>query len=340
MSMLLEESVPLASLTTFRIGGPVRYLATVHNDQEMREAVLSAQRKDLPWRMIGGGSNVLAPDEGYAGVLIRSAGTEITYEVQADSSVLVTADAGVRWDDLVSDVAEKDLWGIENLAGIPGTVGAAPVQNIGAYGADVSDTLSFVEVLDTRTLHVRRMNAAECMFGYRESIFKHDRSIILLRVGFILSKNGSPKISYSDLTRRITDGDRADSPKSITALVRSIRKEKFPDLSKEGTAGSFFKNPFVSETHYAQLCTTYPGLPGFEDSHGMVKVPLAWVLDKVLHLNGYSMDTVRLFERQPLVLVATTGATFSQVDAFARIIEEKVFNATKILIEREVQNLF
>ncbi len=337
--MIVEESVSLSTLTTLKVGGIARYVCTVTTLADVLEAVAFASELRLPFRVIGGGSNVLANDEGYEGVLIRMNIEHISYEPYA-AGIAVTAGAGVAWDALVADVANQSLWGLENLAGIPGTVGAAPVQNIGAYGAEISTTFVSATVVDTERGEVQTYTKEDCEFGYRDSIFKHNRNLILCEVTFLLSKEPHPQLGYSDVAQLVRDGVDMTTPLRIGEEVRRVRAKKFPDLSLEGTAGSFFKNPIVTEKQFAQLAEKYGAIPSFPATHG-IKIPLAFILDRVLNLKGYknTSGTVSLFGNQPLVVVASTGATANTIDMFANEIEKKVFDATGIVIEREVQKI-
>jgi UDP-N-acetylmuramate dehydrogenase len=291
----------------------------------------------LPWYLISGGSNLLAPDEGFNGVVIHITSSSITFEEEGNS-IRVIADAGVVWDEFVSETVARGLWGIENLAGIPGSVGAAPVQNIGAYGVEVKDVLSWVEVLDTKSLELKKLQADECKFGYRESIFKHDSTRIILRVAFTLMKEGAVRAEYKDIAKKVAEGVPLQTPAQVAEVVRAIRAQKFPDLSQCGTAGSFFKNPIISREQFEVLESKYPDVPHFVAGNN-VKIPLAWILDNVLNIKGFSEGAVRLFEKQPLVLVTEEGATAQDVDAFANKIATLVLDATGITIEREVRSL-
>ncbi len=335
--MITRERIPLSSLTTLRVGGDARFVIECASVNDVREAISFARSSELPWRVLGGGSNVLASDTGYEGVLLLITIPGIT-TVDEGAYVHLTAGAGVWWDDLVKEASEKGLWGLENLAGIPGTVGAAPVQNIGAYGAETKDTLVSVEVYDSERNEVRTLTNAECAFEYRESKFKHDRSLVIVSVTFRLQKEGVPSVAYKDLAFAAEQGVDLSTPWAIAEAVRTIRSRKFPDITVEGTAGSFFKNPTVSEETFAKLKATYPELPGFPNADG-IKIPLAFVLDKVLMLRGYTVGPVSLFREQPLVLVASNGATEKDIDTFANEIALRVFEVTGISIEREVQSL-
>jgi UDP-N-acetylmuramate dehydrogenase len=344
--MTLDENVPLSSLTTFKIGGNARYVATCKNSDDIKTALALSREGGLPWYVIGGGSNILASDDGYAGVIIRIVMKGFSFDsISTDEDgkkvVHVTAEAGVVWDELVEESASRGLWGLENLAGIPGLVGGAPVQNIGAYGADVSETILFVDTFNTATEETQRFTKEECGFAYRDSRFKKDPSLIILRVVFQLQKESMPRTNYPDLNKLITEGEELTTSVSIAHAVREIRAKKFPDLHKEGTAGSFFKNVVIPTKHFEELVSKYPELPGFKvnDTGRFTKIPLAWILDHVLHLKGHTQGLVRLFENQPIVLVAKDGATSHDVDALARHVEQLVLEATGITLEREVRML-
>lgn len=333
--MIVRENVLLSSLTTLRVGGNARFVLECENKDDVGAAIAFAQERNLPWCALGEGSNVLAQDNGYDGVVVALRIPGIV-SVDAESSVTLTAGAGVSWDALVREAAAQNLWGLENLAGIPGTVGAAPVQNIGAYGTEVNDTLTSVEVFDTETGETRALSREECTFGYRDSRFKRDKRFVILSASFTLSKAAEPNISYKDLIAAQEQGADLSTPRSIGDAVRAIRARKFPDLAKVGTAGSFFKNPTIAKDTYESLKEQYPDMPGYPNDEG-VKVPLAFVLDRVLDLRGYREGNVSLFTEQPLVLVAHENATEKEIDAFAQGIATRVYNAISISIEREVQ---
>jgi UDP-N-acetylmuramate dehydrogenase len=334
---MIEEQVPLASLTTLRIGGSARFAAACHSLEDVKAAIALAQDRGLPFRVVGGGSNILASDDGFPGValLMRADGIE---EVADKGGMLLIADAGASWDGLVARACARGLWGLENLAGIPGTVGAAPVQNIGAYGAEAQGTLAWVEAYDLRTGETRRFASEECGFGYRESRFKHDRDLVILHVAFRLGAANGPDLAYKDLARARDEGAPVATPEEVSALVRAIRARKFPDLAEHGTAGSFFKNPVVASDAFARLAERHPELPGFPQESG-VKIPLAFVLDRVLGLRGHRLGRAWLFDKQPLVLVVDQGATAREVDALADEVVARVREATGIEIEREVQRM-
>lgn len=333
--MILREQVPLHSLTTFRVGGKAQYVAECTEFEDVVEAVRFAKEHSLPIVPVGSGSNILAADAGFEGLIIHMRLGDLSVDEEAAT---ITAGAGVVWDQVVAQAGLRCWWGMENLAGIPGTVGASPVQNIGAYGSELKDTVLSVEVFDVVTEEKLSLNRDECVFGYRDSRFKREPGLIITSVTFQLEKDGAPQLQYKDLREQVENGVSMQTPKEIAQAVRSVRSHKFPDMRVYGTAGSFFKNPTISTQQYEQLLSQYPGLPGFPQEKG-VKIPLAWILDHVLHLNDFAMGRASLFKRQPLVLVTEPGATSVDVERIAEHVSDLVHRSTNILIEREVQLL-
>lgn len=335
--MNLEKDISLSTLTSFHSGGVASFVVHCTSVAEVQEAVAFATEQKLPWYVLGEGTNVLADDEGFAGMILRMELEGITYNEQ-EAKTLVRAGAGVSWDTLVEEVTARGLWGIENLAGIPGTVGAGPVQNIGAYGMELKDTFVSCEVFDTTKGTVTAMQGDECQFGYRDSIFKQNKHLIILSVTLSVSAKGAPKISYGDLQKALQQGIDLTSPSTIARAVREIRSQKFPDLQIYGTAGSFFKNPILSTAEYAALVAQYGEIPQYPHAKG-IKIPLAYVLDKLLQLRGHKEGNAWLFEAQPLVLVLTRGGMSRDVERLAQYVAQNVFEKTNIHIEREVQTL-
>lgn len=334
-----REYEPLAPYTTLQVGGQARYLTRITSEEQLHETVVAAKERALPFVVLGGGSNVLVPDGGYDGVVIVMATTGISEQSLGDQ-VLVTAQAGMLFDELVASVVAKGYWGLENLSHIPGTVGATPVQNVGAYGVEVSDLIASVTIYDTEREVYRTLTAAECQFGYRTSRFKteyHGR-VIVTAVTFRLECTPKPRIQYADLARWFGESV-PDSPAVVRDAVMAVRSAKFPDWHQVGTAGSFFKNPIVPNEIAAALVAQYPALPFYPYSDTHVKCSLGFILDKVCGLRGFRDGHVRLFEAQALVLVAERGATATEIDAFANQIAARVCAATGIVIEREVQTL-
>ncbi len=268
-------------------------------------------------------------------------GTDAERNQHGSDTELVVAGAGEKWDALAAEAVRRGLWGIENLSGIPGTVGAAPIQNIGAYGTELAEVLEWVEVFDMQSGAVKKLSNADCFFGYRNSIFKclDGKAYVVTRVALRLSRDGAPNLEYKDLRERfmISDlGFRKEkfTPTDVRRAVLEIRSKKFPDLAVYGTAGSFFKNPIIPKEKYDELKKKFPDLPGFalkvNSQESMVKLPLAWILDNICGLKGFRKGNVALFERQPIVLVNLGGASAADTRAFAESILRQVKEKTGI----------
>ncbi|HEU0081129.1 MAG TPA: UDP-N-acetylmuramate dehydrogenase [Candidatus Paceibacterota bacterium] len=340
---VILENVPLAPYTTFKVGGAARFFCVAASEGELREALEYARERQIQTFILGGGSNVLVSDEGFQGLVIKLETKGVSYEIGLDSGVLVTASAGEAWDGLVAETVERGYWGLENLSAIPGTVGAAAAGNIGAYGVEVKDVIESVAAIHRDTLETRAFSSAECRFAYRDSFFKSKEGsrYIILSVAFRLSSVPRPNLSYKDLAERFAGQTSfsASHQADIRKAVIDIRAAKFPDYLPEspiGTAGSFWKNPVIDAARFRELKARYPDLPSFPVQEGKVKVPLAYILDKVCGLKGYARGHVGLFKNQPLVLVAEKGATAAEIDVFAENIASLILEKTEIEIAREV----
>jgi UDP-N-acetylmuramate dehydrogenase len=332
-----QEDVSLAVHTTFHIGGPARFFIEAHTEKDIEEAILFSHTHHLPLYPLGAGSNVLVPDSGVDGVVLRIALDDIAFEKDGDDTLLI-AGAGASWDAVVDAVGVHGLFGIENLAGIPGTLGGAAVQNIGAYGAELSSVFEYADIIDAVTDEHKRITRAEAAFAYRTSFFKKNRTSIITRVALRFAPGTAPNLSYADLAKKKDSGEPLATPVEIANVIRAIRAQKFPHGGEEGTAGSFFKNPVLTRESTNALGERFPELPVFPQADGTAKISLAWLLDHALSLKGYAIGHVRLYEKQPLVVVANAGATAQEVNAFANDIAERVFQLTEITLEREVES--
>lgn len=348
--MKIQENVPLAPLTTFRIGGAARFFAQAQSVADIEEALALAESKkvdgkSLPIFVLGGGSNVLISDAGFDGLVIKNELRGLVEEEEADT-VRMIAGAGEDWDEFVKfAVEDRGLYGLENLSFIPGTVGASPVQNIGAYGAEAKGTIEWVEVYDPTTKKIEKLSNADCRFGYRDSVFKHERkNNIILRVSFLLKKTGKLSTEYKDLKNYFTGRTSSISLLNVRNAIINIRKAKFPDPAKMGSAGSFFKNIVIPLVDYRELLKKYPFAPCFSvdeyrgnSKEPMVKVPTAWILDKVCGLKGAQRGSVGVYEKQPLVLVNFGKGTAEEIKVLANEIMTSVKEKTDIVISPEVE---
>ena len=338
--MHVEENVSMGPFTTFKIGGAARFFTVANTVEDIKEGVQFAKSRKLPFFVLGDGSNLLVGDKGFNGLVIKNQLKGIKIKEEASNFILVAA-AGENWDDFVGFTVAQKLYGLENLSYIPGTVGAAPVQNIGAYGAEIKDSIMEVEVFDSGDGRIKVLSPKQCKFGYRESIFKKPigRKYIITKVTFLLSKSGKVNIGYKDLREKFKDRYSQDvSIEEVRNAVIEIRKKKLPDWRVTKTAGSFFKNPFISLAHFEKLKEKYPDLPGFREKN-KIKIPLAWILDVICDLKGFKIGNVGLYEKQPLAVVNFDGATANEMEKFAGIISQKITEKTGIHVEWEVRVL-
>lgn len=338
--MIIQEQVDLREYTTFKIGGPARFFCRVTNETELSEAVAFAKKNRLRTFILGGGSNILISDKGFPGIVIRIEMKGVDYREEGDKTI-VSAAAGEMWDDLVGATVDRDLYGLENLSAIPGTVGAAPVQNIGAYGAEAANTITNVRVFDRKYLKYTDLSNAACRFAYRESIFKADRRrYIITRVDFALMKAGQVNLKYRDVADYFKDRDPSKglpTLREVRDAVIDIRWNKLPDWKLWGTAGSFFKNPTITERKYNKLKKIYPDLPAYPEPDGRVKIPLGWVLDNICDVKGLCLDGACVYEKQALVIIAKPGATAGEVVKLAQEIMKRVKKKTGISVTGEVE---
>jgi len=343
--MKIQENVSLAQYTTFKVGGPAKFFCLVKTEDELVEAVKFAKKKNLPIFIIGGGSNLLISDSGYSGLVIKLDLMGISFEGET-----VTACAGEDWDNFVNETINHGYNGLENLSAIPGTVGASPVQNIGAYGVEVSSLIKSVRVFDIKDGKFLVLTNADCQFLYRDSVFKHQKGrFMIVSASFKLDKNGKTNISYKDLEEYFekrnveingvvqSKKELNPNPREVREAVIEIRSSKLPDWKKWGTAGSFFKNPIIGVQQYVDLKQQYPEIPGFPGCDGKIKISLAWILDKVCQAKNLAVGNAFVYEKQALVLVSKPGSSASEILALSRKIQDLVKEKTGIIIEAEVE---
>jgi UDP-N-acetylmuramate dehydrogenase len=314
----IRENVSLAPLTTFGIGGPARYFATAVSEAEVEQAVAWAANRGLSLFILGGGSNLLVRDTGFNGLVLHIALRGID---QTGAGVL-EAGAGESWDALVDDAIGRDLAGIECLAGIPGSVGGTPVQNVGAYGQEVSETIESVRVFDRQTKAWADLENAACAFRYRASLFNTDEPerYIVTGVRFKLRPGGPPTLRYAELQRRFAERS-VPSLAEVAAAVREIRRSKGmviaagdPDTR---SAGSFFKNPIVDVSALSRVAAATghepTKIPHWFTAGGDVKLPAAWLLEQAGFVKGYSEGAAGISTRHTLALTNRNNATCADI---------------------------
>ena len=336
--MLVRENAPLAPLTTLGLGGPAGRLVCAYDADEVVDAV----RAEPSALVLGGGSNVVLPDEGVPGTVVRVCSRGLAARHQ-DGAVLVEAAAGESWDGLTAHCAEAGLTGIEALAGIPGLVGATPVQNVGAYGQEVAQVLESVRVYDRRDRQRRALPAGECGFGYRTSVFKADpdRWVVLSVVLRLEAGALSAPVRYAELARALDVGvgDRAPLEEVRAAVLRLRRGKGMvvdPADPDSRSAGSFFTNPLLSSDEAAALRTRavgHPPLPEYVEPGGRVKVSAAWLIEQAGFPRGYGAGSVGISGKHSLALVHRGGGTSADLVALAREVRDgvqRVFGVTLV----------
>lgn len=340
--MQIEENKALFPFTTFGIGGPARWFVEARTEDDVAAAVRWARERGTALFVLGGGSNLLVSDLGFDGLVLHVALKGLERRDIADDGVVFGVAAGEDWDGFVQVAVEADCAGIECLAGIPGTVGGTPIQNVGAYGQEVSSTIARVRALDRTTGDWVELDAAECGFGYRKSRFNgEDRGrFIVTRVDFRLTRGGKPEVRYADLLRVFPMGAQP-SLTEVAEAVRRIRQSKGMllvdgDADCRG-AGSFFKNPVVAEADVGRIReiagTEPPQFPSGRD--GFVKLPAAWLIEHAGFAKGYALGAAGVSSRHTLALINRGGATAEDVLALARRIIEGVEERFGVRLEME-----
>ncbi len=287
--------------------------------------------------ILGGGSNILFLDD-FQGTIIQSRNTEISRIAENAEFVWLKVGAGTNWDDFVGYTVEQNLWGLENLSHIPGTVGAAPVQNIGAYGVEVKELISKIETINLETFQTKEFANQDCEFDYRSSVFKTKLKAkqMILSVSFKLSKTPNPKTNYKDLKLEFgKQGINSPNQQQIRDAIVSIRKRKLPEPDVLPNAGSFFKNPIVSGDFFLELLKIYPNMPNYPLRNGKVKIPAAWLIQEC-GWKGKRTKNVGVHEKQALVLVNYANATGTEILNLSREIIKSVKQKFKLSLEREV----
>ena len=331
------NEINLAFRNSFHVEQSARRLIEFETEEELMS--LFERETFTRWMVLSGGNNVLFTQD-YDGVILCPVSQLIEPIVETTDEVVVRVGAGVEWDDLVAWAVERGLWGLENLSLIPGKVGAAPVQNIGAYGAEAKDVIRRVRFYDVEQRTMRNLLREECRFGYRESIFKQELKgkAVITEVEIVLSKHENPRLGYGDVEREVERLGGA-TLSNIREAICSIRRSKLPDTAVLGNAGSFFKNPVVQRAVAEQLLATYPDMPHYPAAEQQcVKLAAGWLIDRS-GLKGYREGAVGVHERQALVLVNHGGATGSEVIALARKVQAEVKRKFGVEIDTEVNIL-
>ena len=335
--MDVMTNISLKQYTTMKLGGEARYVATADSASDVVSLYRNARKENLPIFVLGGGSNVITHDEVFEGIVLlnKIKGFEVISET--DETTDVKIGAGEVWDEVVEKSIGLGLQGIETMSGIPGTAGAAPVQNVGAYGQEIADTLISLEAYDSKTDTIVTISADECDFSYRNSIFrdKEKGRYCILNITLRLNKAEPKPPYYASLQRYIDENDiREVNLSVIRVAVLNIRSEKLPDPAELPSAGSFFKNALVEKWKLEELQREYSDIPNYAMSDGRYKIPTGWLIDKA-GLRGYRSHGMRVYEKNALVLVNDSATGYDDLAAIREEIVQIVFDKFGIKIEQE-----
>jgi UDP-N-acetylmuramate dehydrogenase len=347
----IRRDEPLKPFTTFKVGGPAAFFANAATREDFLQALRFAREERLPIFVLGGGSNILVSDSGFPGLVIHTVPRGIAIETAGSGKVVLRVEAGETWDDVVRRAVEEGFYGIENLSHIPGQAGAAIVQNIGAYGQQISDVFASATVMEIRSGNVLKLSAGDCGFGYRKSIFNTSarNEFIILQLELALSRRGRPGLRYPDV-RNYFGECGVDEPtiQQVRNAIIQIRDRKFPFPREEkgGNAGSFFKNLVLSQAEFEALRANIQRNFSTVESDrleeirkrlgaaGPVKIPTAFLIE-ICGLKGHREGGARVNETQPLVLLNDGGATAHDVLALAGFVRRTVYVRTGMTIQLE-----
>src|SRR5471032_3077705 len=331
----VQSGVSLKPFNTFGVAVTAQHFAEAHSDDDVRQALAYAAEHQLPLTVIGGGSNLLLTGD-VQGLVLRMVTRGIRILREDCIQVIVEAEAGEPWHPFVLDTLAQGIKGLENLSLIPGTVGAAPMQNIGAYGVELKDVFHSLTALDRQTGELRDFTLEECAFGYRDSVFKHEIGRwLILRVRFALSRVERLHLEYGPVRQRLeAQGIKEPTATDVSQAICSIRNEKLPDPAVLGNAGSFFKNPLVSAALVAQLKGEYPDVVAYAQPDGQMKLAAGWLIERA-GWKGFREADAGVHKLQALVLVNYGGATGLQLLGLAQRIQKDIWQRFSVELEME-----
>jgi UDP-N-acetylmuramate dehydrogenase len=342
--MIIQENISLGPLTTLGVGGPARYFAEALSVDEVREAVKFAQSRALPLFVMGGGSNLVVLDSGWPGLVLKMGIRGINHR-HGHEVAYFDAGAGEDWDGFAAAAVAHNCAGVECLSGIPGSVGGTPVQNVGAYGQEVSDTIDTVEAIEIATLESREFDKADCRFRYRTSIFNTSErgKYIIVRVSYALKHGGAPRIEYADLKKHFAGWAELPTLAQTREAVRKIRASKgmliTPGDEDCRSAGSFFKNPILSAEQFADVAkraaAKHLEVPSYPALEVQRKVSAAWLVEHSGFAKGYGFGHVGISRKHALAIVNRGGASASDVLALKEQIQQRVVEIWGVRLELE-----
>lgn len=335
--MDVHTNIPLKNYTTMKLGGNARFMTEVHTPADVQEVCRNATAQKLPIFILGGGSNVIVRDDGFNGIVVRN--RIPGFEVVADEAGATTIKigAGENWDETVKKTVDMNLSGIEAMSAIPGTAGAAPVQNVGAYGQEIADTLISLEAYDIQEDRFVSLEASDCGFSYRNSIFRSTAAgrYVILSITIKLSKV-SPQPPFYAAVQTYLDEHKITiyTPQIIRDAVTDIRKNKLPDPTVTPNTGSFFKNAIVEDWQLADLKKEYPDIPTYDMPDGRFKVPTGWLIEQA-GLKGQTLHGMRVHDKNALVLINESAKSYADLAAARDEIIGAIRDKFRIMIEQE-----
>lgn len=334
--MKILNNYSLKNYNTFGVNAKAEFFIEINSKSQLKEILSSRQFERII--VLGGGSNILFTSSSISGLVMKINFKGIDIIEEDESSALINASAGVNWDDLVKYCVEKNFWGIENLSHIPGSLGAAPIQNIGAYGQEIKDVFESLISVGINNADEVVMSKEQCKFSYRNSIFKNElkNKFIITNVRLRLLKNPVINFSYGSVSDELTKRNiRNPGINDLREVIISIRSSKLPDPKIIGNAGSFFKNPQITNTKYDELRDLFPNIPNFSNEKHNFKISAAWLIEKA-GLKGKRIGEVGTHPNQPLVIVNYGNALGKEIFNFAMDIKDIVSDRFGIDLESEV----
>lgn len=335
--MNIQQNISLKPFNTFGLEASAQYFVEVNTVEELKDILQNPDFKNLDKLFLGGGSNLLLT-KNYEGLVIKIALKGVEKVFEDENTVHIKAGAGEIWHQFVMFCVENHYAGIENLSLIPGTVGAAPMQNIGAYGVEIKDVFQELQALNLETLEIETFSLTACQFGYRESVFKHalKGKYVITSVTFHLNKVATFKTAYGDIQKTLAEMNITDlSIKAVSDAVISIRRSKLPDPAEIGNSGSFFKNPEIPIEQYKQILIEYPALPSYPINENTVKVPAGWLIEQA-GWKGFRDGQIGVHARQALVLVNYGGGNGNEIKKLAEKVQQSVLDKFGIKLSPEV----
>ncbi|HPF31016.1 MAG TPA: UDP-N-acetylmuramate dehydrogenase [Candidatus Saccharibacteria bacterium] len=335
--MEIQTNISFRDLTTINLGGPIKYFATIHDIKDIEEICNFAKNKSLPIYTIGGGSNVIAKDYVYNGIVVQNCIKGFEIISKDEESTIIKIGAGENWDSVVEKSVSMNLSGIEAMSAIPGTAGATPVQNVGAYGQEISDTISSLEAYDKNTNKIVHISNSECKFSYRNSIFKEEQvgRYIITSITIKLKTNQMSPPFYNSLQKYLDENKIFDyTPQIIRKAVIEIRKNKLPDPKILPNCGSFFKNIIINSDKIYEIKKNYPDVPVYEISDDKFKIPAGWLIERS-GLKGKLINGIRIYENNAMILVNESANSYDDLHTARNKIIETVKEKFDVIIEQE-----